>query len=569
MTRSNFWLNHIVAISLIASGALIGCPANDDDDPTTPAVDVYDADLAVDLPTADPDVVEPDIVPDLASEPDTAQEVEPDLPEDLATEEEMVDTTICPPTPAGLPDVTIEGTGRYRTVGPFPYDDLLPRNVTVYLPATYETHPDRHYPVLYMHDGQNLFDPAQASFGVAWEVDDSLGNLIASGRVDPHIVVGIDNTFERIEDYTPDFDPEIGAGGKGDRYADLLVDVIKPIIDANFRTVCGPENTTLAGSSLGGLITLHIALRHPGVFGAIGLVSPSLWWHDGLLVEQFVESTGTLPSRIWLDVGTEEGFDPVYPGLPAMMQNTRLLRELALEQGYVLGESLGYLEDFGAGHNEAAWQNRLDSILLFLLGDTPPNELAVTELSASFIGPAIIVDSDLNWTTTTIEAVHGNLIRMTWLNEDALLSNTTPDLITIDDTGLVTALAPGTATVDIGLFDLTDSASIEVLPDESMTITLSLTVPVGTPGADTIYVSGDLPQFGAWEPGVVPLTKVSATTWTVSLEIPYGVWFEYKYTRGSWETVEKNAGGGEIANRVGRALGDDTHVDTVVNWADW
>ena len=568
MTRSKYKFNQIAAISLVAGGMLLGCPANDDDGPTTPALDLSDGDLA-DINTAEPDVLEPDIQPDLASEPDLTPEVEPDLPEDLAQEEEMVDPTICPPTPAGLPDVTIEGSGRFRTLGPFPYDDLLPRNVTVYFPATYETHPDRRYPVLYMHDGQNLFDPAQAAFGVAWEVDDVLGSLIASGRVDPHIVVGIDNTFERIDDYTPDFDPEIGAGGKGDRYADLLVEVIELIIDENFRTLCGPGNTTLAGSSLGGLITLHIALQHPGVFGAIGLISPSLWWHDGLLVEQFVEFTEALPSRIWLDVGTAEGFDTVFPGLPAMMQNTRLLRELALEQGFVLGESLGYLEDFGAAHNEAAWQNRLDSILLYLLGDTQPNELDVTELSFSFIGPAIILGSDLNWTTTTIEAVHGNLIRMTWPNEEALLSNLNPELVSIDDAGTVTAIAPGTATVEVALFDLTDSDSIDVLPDESMTIELNVTVPVGTPGGDTIYVSGDLPQLGDWEANVLPLTHISDTNWTVSIEIPYGEWFEYKYTRGSWETVEKDAVGGEIANRLGRALGDDTHVDSVVNWADW
>ena len=97
----------------------------------------------------------------------------------------------------------------------------------------------------------------------------------------------------------------------------------------------------------------------------------------------------------------------------------------------------------------------------------------------------------------------------------------------------------------------------------------NVTVPVGTPGGDTIYVSGDLPQLGDWEANVLPLTHISDTNWTVSIEIPYGEWFEYKYTRGSWETVEKDAVGGEIANRLGRALGDDTHVDSVVNWADW
>ena len=179
-----------------------------------------------------------------------------------------------------LPAVQMVEDGRYWHLGPMSYPGLLDRVVDVYLPVDYDSDPQARFPVLYMHDGQNLFDPMQAAFGVAWEVDETLDALTAAGHVPACIVVGVHNTAGRMEDYTPDVDPTYG-GGAGDLYADFLAEVLKPVIDAHFRTQPGRETTAVMGSSLGGLISLHIFTRHPDVFGRVGAVSPSLWWNDG------------------------------------------------------------------------------------------------------------------------------------------------------------------------------------------------------------------------------------------------------------------------------------------------
>ena len=130
--------------------------------------------------------------------------------------------------------------------------------------------PDARFPVLYMHDGQNLFEDADAAFGVAWEVDDVLDALTAAGIVAPHIVVGVDNTPERIADYTPIATAAYPDAGHADAYVDWLVGTVKPTVDQAFRTRCEREATALAGSSLGGLVSLYAFLRHPGIFGRVG-----------------------------------------------------------------------------------------------------------------------------------------------------------------------------------------------------------------------------------------------------------------------------------------------------------
>lgn len=149
------------------------------------------------------------------------------------------------------------------------------RRIWIYLPPDYAVS-DRDYPVLYMQDGQNLFDQA-TSFTGEWYVDETLNELFEQG--DPGvIVVGIDNGgIHRIDEYTPWANPQYG-GGQGTAYADFLAETLKPFIDANYRTLSGPAYTGVMGSSLGGLISLYTALRHPQVFGRAGVFSPSLWY---------------------------------------------------------------------------------------------------------------------------------------------------------------------------------------------------------------------------------------------------------------------------------------------------
>jgi predicted alpha/beta superfamily hydrolase len=228
------------------------------------------------------------------------------------------------------------------------------RDILVYLPRSYASR-ERRYPVVYMQDGQNLFDAA-TSFGEEWRVDETLE--AAEPGVEA-IVVGIPNAGEqRCDEYSPWEDPENG-GGCGDAYLDFLVDTVKPRVDAAFRTLADREHTGILGSSMGGLISLYALFHRPDTFGFAGVMSPSLWF-AGRAVFRFVQSAPVPPGRLYLDVGTGEGAEA--------LDDARRMRRLLLARGFRPGRTLRYLEDPGAGHTEAAWAGRVEGALRFLLG---------------------------------------------------------------------------------------------------------------------------------------------------------------------------------------------------------
>jgi len=236
------------------------------------------------------------------------------------------------------------------------------RNVIVYLPPGYQHAGGRRYPVLYLHDGQNVFDRATAFLGQEWEADETAEELIRSGQIEPLIMVGIYNTGpNRIDEYTPTQGGHRPGGGKARQYAAMIVDELKPFIDDEYRTLDGPENTGMAGSSLGGLVTLYIGLRHPEIFGKLGALSPSIWWRYGAILRMIRDNPVPDPRpKIWVDIGTGEG--------NRHRRDTRLLCELLVRKGWQPGVDLAYVEDEGAAHTEGAWAARMPHVLRFLFG---------------------------------------------------------------------------------------------------------------------------------------------------------------------------------------------------------
>jgi predicted alpha/beta superfamily hydrolase len=219
------------------------------------------------------------------------------------------------------------------------------RSLRIYLPPGYEEHQQQRYPVLYMHDGQNLFDAKTASYGAAWDVGTTMDKLIASGTITPAIVVGIDNTRDRIAEYTPCCDPKYG-GGKLDAYMAFIIDTVKPWVDANLRTIRDREHTAIMGSSLGGIASVYIAQRHPEIFSRAGGVSSSFWWNQ----EEFIKTVPAVqPVRFYIDAGTSgDG-----------LEDTRKMRDAMLAKGYRLNGDLLYYEAEDGIHNERSWAARL------------------------------------------------------------------------------------------------------------------------------------------------------------------------------------------------------------------
>lgn len=176
------------------------------------------------------------------------------------------------------------------------------RRIWIYLPPDYSTS-GKNYPVLYMHDGQNLFDLYQSSFG-EWEVDESMNALFHNGD-DSAIVVGIDNGgSNRLNEYSPWVNPQYG-GGEGDEYIDFIVETLKPYIDSNYRTLRSRENTGIMGSSMGGLISMYAAIEHQDVFSKAGIYSPAFWFSPEVF--NHVHSKGKqYPMKFYLLAGEQE-----------------------------------------------------------------------------------------------------------------------------------------------------------------------------------------------------------------------------------------------------------------------
>jgi predicted alpha/beta superfamily hydrolase len=233
--------------------------------------------------------------------------------------------------------------------------------VIVYLPPGY-AESDARYPVLYLQDGQNLFDPATAFGGNEWRADITADALIRSGRVEPLILAGIYNTgVRRISEYTPTRDRRLRKGGKAERYAQMLAREVKPFLDRQYRTRRGAADTGVGGSSLGALVSLVAGLAYPRAFGKLALLSPSVWWDEHSILALIESRVPRVRPRIWLDTGTAEGDDPA-----KVVADARLIRDAFAAKGWREGVDLRYEEAEGHGHNEQAWAQRFGWVLEYL-----------------------------------------------------------------------------------------------------------------------------------------------------------------------------------------------------------
>jgi predicted alpha/beta superfamily hydrolase len=268
-----------------------------------------------------------------------------------------------------LSDRRAKVEGRIRLHRRFPSGYLsTPRDIAVYLPPGYDENGAR-LPVLYLQDGQNLFDSATAFNGQEWHADLTADELIGSGAIEPLILVGVYNTgVRRISEYTPTRDPAHRKGGKGDRYAQMLARELKPFIDGQYRTRKSAADHGVGGSSLGGLVALEAALLYPRVFGKTAVLSPSVWWDRRSILELVRKFKAATRPRIWLDCGTREGDAPAQA-----IEDLRLLRDALVEKGWQEGVTLHYSEVEGAGHNEQAWGARFGAVLQWLFGIRRPD----------------------------------------------------------------------------------------------------------------------------------------------------------------------------------------------------
>ena len=240
------------------------------------------------------------------------------------------------------------------------------RTLAVYLPPGYEDNPDKRYPVLYMQDGQNLFDTGTSFAGVEWGLDETAEKMIKDGEIEPVIIVGIYNTPDRTEEYTPIQTSESDPVARGVYYGWFVAYEVKRFIDKTYRTLPDRKDTTIGGAALGGLIALDIARAHDDIFGNCVAVSPSLWSAEGELLSQWTADHDWMKgTRFWIDMGEGETED--YPAGEAI-PHLQTLAATMQSAGLVKGQDFMETVVEGEEQNEAAWSKRCGEVLKFLYG---------------------------------------------------------------------------------------------------------------------------------------------------------------------------------------------------------
>ena len=261
--------------------------------------------------------------------------------------------TACAPEPpaAGVIETTpAPAAGKIDHLRGLEGEGLLPRDVLVWTPPGYGSDPQRRYPVLYMHDAQMLFDATTTWNGQEWAVDESVARLVEAGEIEPLIVVGLANTGTRTADYSP--------GPRGEAYMDFLVNTVKPMVDASYRTRPGKASTLVAGSSMGGLISCMLGWQYPGVFGAALCFSPAFRVEGEPDWSPFFTQSGGEKRDVFFyvdngGVGLEERLQP---GIDYVLGYWK-------EQGYREGEDFVLVVDAEAEHKETAWAERFPAAL--------------------------------------------------------------------------------------------------------------------------------------------------------------------------------------------------------------
>ncbi|MBK7630179.1 MAG: histidine kinase [Ignavibacteriales bacterium] len=243
-------------------------------------------------------------------------------------------------------------TGNVKYHRNFEARRVLPRDIIVWLPPSYDSLPNKYYPVLYMQDGQNLFDPTTSSFGIDWQMDETADSLIRSYAMQEIIIVGIYNSINRGKEYNHT--------NLGEAYIQFIVEELKPFIDVTYRTLPDKKNTAVGGSSSGGLISFIIAWEYSDIFSKAACISPAFKISDINYIAPISDFIGAKKEiKIYIDNGGIGIEEKLQPGIDEMLNSLE-------EKGFVEGKDLLFVKDQNAGHNESDWAKRVYRFLEFL-----------------------------------------------------------------------------------------------------------------------------------------------------------------------------------------------------------
>jgi predicted alpha/beta superfamily hydrolase len=434
------------------------------------------------------------------------------------------------------------------------------RDIFVYLPEGYDADPEARYPVLYMHDGQSVFSITNKSLsGISWNIDLTADRLIAQGRIKRIIIVGISNNVSRGGEYSHcscvDRVVKGGALGeykvsveaKGMLYEDFVIHDLKPLIDAEFRTLTDREATAMLGASLGGLVTYNIGFRNPDIFGMLGIMSPAFFWED----LSSLASVQKGPQKLWMDVGEGEDY---------YVKHAKEVADALLEKGYHSGEDLMYYQEPMSIHSESDWGRRVEMPLLYFFGDTGSpvscrlmgEEVAGITGKGARINPVLAYDSGI-----CISQIQGS-----YLVERQ-------EVLQVCEDGTIIGKSEGTTRVTFCCKGIEAEREYTVCRELSaaVEITVTVEVPKNTPLQAEVYM-------GTFVTLPLKLNKIGDQRYQGVFSFPRGLAVSFRFRRepdifGKPNlTIEKDKDMKEIEIRKFQATEDKELLFTVENWGD-
>ncbi|WP_372629306.1 alpha/beta hydrolase [Cohnella sp.] len=378
------------------------------------------------------------------------------------------------------------------------------RDIFVYLPPGYDQESDRTYPVLYVHDGQNVF---HAAFnGQSWNLHHVCDRLIAEGRIDKLIVVAVANMgSERNSEFAHQglFTEALDYPCRGESYEHFLTEELKPYIDRTYRTKRESCHTALMGSSRGGLVTYHIGFRRSDVFGNLAMLSPYFAQFDegGMthlpIVQHF---TRKRPLRLWIDAGGMEG-------MTVRVDHVRNMAERLLEIGYRSGEDLMFCYEPRAEHNEEAWEKRVHAPLLYFFGDKG------SPVAAELIGGDV---AGINGASSYVYPIVSFESGLKMVDLEARYNVTPNDAAQIASQGLIRAARTGECAIEYIGFGFSVSKPLKIIPELSAEVEVDLEVVVPAESASDARVYAG-----------VELEKVGPRTYRRRFVLPRGTGFSF------------------------------------------
>lgn len=356
------------------------------------------------------------------------------------------------------------------------------RGIHIYLPPGYDKETDRRYPVLYMLDGQGIFDPNPFS-NSSWQIHRTADRQISEGRMEPILIVGIDNNGEdRLNEYAFAVGSEACIPGapdivcKGEAFERFLIGELKPYIDRMFRTLPDREHTALMGSSMGGLATYHLGFRNPHIFSKLGILSPYFIRLDPNTLKEtrfYNRYVGITDLKLWIDIGEIEA--------NILVRHVRGVVEELTDQGYVSGDNMMFYEVPGAAHTEKDWAARAHLPLLYFFGQ-PGKPVAAKLHGSTEFG----LSGMTGWLNPVVSYDTG--FQMTDLNGAFEADN--PSILTVKKNGVVKATREGTTRVVYcgpGVSAQTEATVVEYL-SEYVEVSIRVEVPPDTPAKAAILI---------------------------------------------------------------------------------